>query len=114
MPSKTRKSTRAPRSNWGIQGFLNDAHHPDRGYLKGRIVWEDWSDAPTIDLAVADCQRIVTLDFGPDGLSKKERAVRIRKLRRLQRVVNSFVEAAVAAIETAEPLPKTEQEAPPA
>lgn len=109
MPSKKRTL----RSNWGVQAFLNDPHHTDRGYMKGRIVWPDWSDVPTIDLTVADCQRVVTLDFEPDSLSKKDRATRIRKLRRLQRVINVFVEAAVRAIETAEPRPKTEQDAAP-
>lgn len=100
------KPAKKAEPSWGVHVFLNPPASADRGWLRGRVVHEDWTEIPQIELDVADCSRIITLDFTPDNLSKRSKAARIRKLRRLQKTVNTFVERAIAAIESAEPRPK--------
>lgn len=87
---------------WGIQTFLNDPHHEDKGWIKGTVnPPASWSSAgkPSIYLHVADCDRKISLDFTP--CSDAEVEERIAKVERLRDTVNAFSREALKALRAA-------------
>lgn len=82
---------------WGIQVFLNPPYSNEDGWLKGSVTYEEWGRGfPRVKLQVADCTRMINLDFDPDtnkGLYGPE--ARIKKLETLRDAVNEFCDNAV-------------------
>lgn len=95
---------------WGIQTFLNEPHHEDKGWLKGTIMYPTWGTAgrPDITLYVADCDRKITLDFGPDEAASIDD--RIAKVERLRDTVNEFSRAAIKALRASRPKPQANED----
>lgn len=80
---------------WGIQVFLNEPHEIDKGWIKG-TVRAGWQGRPDIELHVADCSRVITLDFDAESLDMFD--ARIAKVERLRYVVNEFSREALKAL----------------
>lgn len=88
----TKKPKRPP---WGIQAFLNDPTHHDKGWLKGTVIM-GWGGKPDIQLHVADCSRVINLDF--DVSSEEEVAARIVKVETLRDTINAFSREALKVL----------------
>lgn len=101
---------RRPKPPWGIQVFLNEPHHEDKGWIKGTVVWPTWRQGrPDILLHIADCDRKITLDFDlKEDVTIEERIV---KLERLRDTINTFAREAIKALRASQPKKTNEDNA---
>lgn len=90
---------------WGIQKFLNDVDSGDDGWFKFSI--RPWGDTQSgkgfgydVYCTIADCDRRINLDFGPEylySMDKKGSVIKSIKMRRkkiklFRDSVNAFVD----------------------
>jgi len=85
--------------------FLNRRGHHAGAYAIAECTIETYNDKVEIDayVTVADCSRVVTLDFG--SRTSSERANSLHKARELKAIVDGFCSALEAAnSDVAEPI----------
>lgn len=81
---------------FGIQVFLNPAESNEDGWLKGSVTYPNWGRGLSIKLQVADCTRIITLDFDPDESESEyySAEARIQKIAKLRSAIDTFCDNA--------------------
>lgn len=95
--AKQEKKTVPPP--WGVHAFLNEAWHEDKGWIKGTVRIRAYDGRPDIALHIADCSRVITLDFDADDFVNYDE--RIAKVERLRDTVNAFSREALKALRAA-------------
>lgn len=96
MAKQDKKPTPPP---WGVHVFLNEAWQEDKGWIKGTVRIRAYDSRPDIALHIADCSRVITLDF--DASDEDSYDIRIQKVERLRDTINEFSREALRALRVA-------------
>jgi len=83
-------------SKWNKRGWLNKGQG-ETAFIAPSVEFTKGDNWVTADIKIADCNRMITLDFGGGGAKSREQA--LAKLDILQQVIQDFRQKLVDAHE---------------